>query len=155
MAANRLLNAIYAVQKVAWRVLRPRTQGVKVMLFDESGALLLVRHSYGRSDLLVLPGGGKRPFEEPARAAMREVREELGLAVADLTLRSLHFSAAEGKRDRIHLFEGRVSADPILHGAELHEAQFVILDDLPSDVSQATRRRIEEYCGSRVADGSW
>jgi 8-oxo-dGTP pyrophosphatase MutT (NUDIX family) len=141
MAANPLTNAIYALQKVAWRMLRPRTQGVKVMVFSESGALLLVRHSYGRSDHLVLPGGGKRPFEEPARAAIRDVREELGLDITDLKLRSLHCTAAEGKRDRVHLFEGRTCGEPVLRGAELHEARFVAIDDLPPETSPGIGRK--------------
>jgi 8-oxo-dGTP pyrophosphatase MutT (NUDIX family) len=152
---NRLLNRIYAVQKVAWRVLRPRTRGVKVMLFNADGEMILIRNSYGRSDLFVLPGGGVRPFEAPAKAAAREVREELGLHVTQVRLRSQHASEAEGKRDAIHLFEGRVDGVPRLRGIELEEACYVALDALPPATSPATRRRIDEYLGIREPDGRW
>jgi 8-oxo-dGTP pyrophosphatase MutT (NUDIX family) len=155
MAGKRFLNAIYATQKMAWRILRPRTRGVKVMLFNARGELILVRNSYGRSDLFVLPGGGVRPFEAPAKAAAREVHEEIGLHVTDLRLLSQHASSAEGKRDSIHLFEGRVDGVPRLRGIELEEARFVALDRLPPATSPATRRRIDEYVGIREADGSW
>ena len=54
----RLLAPLYRLQRLAWRLLRPRTRGVKVMLFNEAGELLLVRHSYGDTGLFLLPGGG-------------------------------------------------------------------------------------------------
>ncbi|MBW0007763.1 MAG: NUDIX domain-containing protein [Sphingomonas sp.] len=125
------------------------------MLFNDQGELVLIRNSYGRSDLFVLPGGGIRPFEEPAAAATREVGEELGVGVTDLSFRSLHFSRAEGKRDEIHLFEARVSDRLSVDDFELAEARFVPLGDLPQTTSPATRRRIEEYLGVRELDEKW
>ena len=65
----RLLDPLYRLQRLVWRVLRLRTRGVKVMLFDQAGALLLVRNTYGRTDLFVLPGGGVHRFEKPEVAA--------------------------------------------------------------------------------------
>ena len=155
MAANGIAGILYALQKRAWRLFRPRTRGVKVMLFNGSGKLMLIRNSYGRSDLFLLPGGGARPFELPAAAAAREVREELGLEMAGLKFRSLHRNSAEGKRDEIHLFEAVVDGAPRLDKFEIEEARFVTLEDLPSTTSPATRRRIDEYLGRRRPDGSW
>jgi 8-oxo-dGTP pyrophosphatase MutT (NUDIX family) len=71
---NPLLDLLYRLQRQLWRLFRPRTRGVKVMLFNDAGEIMLVRNSYGRSDLFLLPGGGIRPFEAPAAAAAREVR---------------------------------------------------------------------------------
>ena len=88
---RRLVALVYRAR----RFLRARTRGVKVMLFDEDGALLLVRHTYGRTDLFLLPGGGIRPFEAPAAAAAREVREELGCGVAELIFVSTHVATGE------------------------------------------------------------
>ncbi len=125
------------------------------MLFNSAGQLVLIRNGYGRSDLFVLPGGGVRPFEEPAAAARREIREELGVALTGLKFRSRHCSTAEGKRDEIHLFEALVDGEVKKDGAEVLEACFASLDNLPSATSPATRRRIEEYLGRREPDGSW
>ena len=155
MASNFLLNFLFAIQKQAWRLLRPRTRGVKVMIFRANGDLLLVRNTYGRPDLFVLPGGGVRPFEDPAEAARREIREELGVEVTELSLLSRHASTAEGKRDDIFLFEGHTDAAPRVDGFELHEARFAAIGDLPAETSPATRRRIEERLGIRNADGHW
>ena len=152
---NRALNAIYRFQKLLWRVFRPHTQGVKVMLFNESSEIVLIRNSYGRSDQFVLPGGGVRPWEDPAKAARREISEELGLEVEDLTLVSTFASTAEGKRDTIHLFKARISGDPTTDRFEVEEAAAFGLNNLPAAISPATRRRIDAYRGLRPADSNW
>src|SRR4028118_2167389 len=99
-----VLNLLFRLQRLAWRVFRPRTRGVKVMLFSPAGEILLIRNSYGRSDQFLLPGGGIRPFEAPERAARREIREEVGCTLSDVALVSTHFTSAQGKRDTIYLF---------------------------------------------------
>jgi 8-oxo-dGTP pyrophosphatase MutT (NUDIX family) len=155
MLKKPILDIIYTLQRQMWRVARPRTRGVKILLFNDDGKLALIRNSYGNSDLFVLPGGGIRPFEDPATAAKREMREELGVIVTAVSLRSRHSSVAEGKRDEVHLFEARTDGTLHIDGFELSEARFVPLDDLPQTTSPATRRRIEEYLGIREPDGRW
>lgn len=125
------------------------------MLFDEAGALLLIRNSYGRTNLFVLPGGGVRLFEKPAAAAAREVKEELNCGVEGLAFVSLHASAVEGKRDTVHLYHARPSGEVRADGHEVAEARFFALEDLPPSVSPATLRRIAEYRGLREPDGAW
>jgi ADP-ribose pyrophosphatase YjhB (NUDIX family) len=150
-----LFRVAYAVQKKLWRLLRPRTRGVKVMLFDRAGQLLLIRNSYGNRGLWLLPGGGIRSWETPERAAIREVREELGCEIADVRSAGEFASSAEGKRDTVHLFEARCIGEPKADAGEVAEAGFFAPDALPEDVSPATQRRIAERLGRRVADGQW
>lgn len=152
---KRLLAPLHRLRRLVWRVLRPRTRGVKVMVFNEAGELLLVRHSYGNTALFMLPGGGIRPFEAPEAAAVREVREELGCAVEALTFVSLHHSASEGKRDTVHLYRARAAGEIRIDGIEIAEARFVALEALPDSVSPATRRRIAEHLGERERGGTW
>jgi ADP-ribose pyrophosphatase YjhB (NUDIX family) len=152
---RRLLAPLYRLQRLVWRVVRPRTRGVKVMVFNQAGELLLVRHSYGNTALFMLPGGGIRPLEAPAAAAVREIREELGCGVEELAFVSLHASTQEGKRDSVHLYSARAAGPVRIDGVEIEEARFFALDALPPTVSPATLRRITEYRGARDADGSW
>ena len=152
---RNLLDLLYRIRRRLIRIVRPRTRGVKVMLFTPAGEIVLVRNSYGRSDLFVLPGGGVRPFEDPAAAARREVREELGCEVDDLVPVSTHFSANEGKRDTIFLFRGRASGEPVADGFEVAEVRNFALDALPVSVSPATARRIDEHLGRRPRDRGW
>jgi acetyl-CoA carboxylase carboxyl transferase subunit beta len=57
------------------------TGGVRVILFDEAGRVLLVRQRHEERDIWMLPGGGIEDGEDAARAAAREALEETGLVV--------------------------------------------------------------------------
>lgn len=155
MASRPFLDFAYRLQRWLWRRLRPRTRGVKVMLFNNGGDLLLVRNSYGNSDAWVLPGGGIRPWEEPIAAAGREVREEIGVEARDIRLTGTYHSRAEGKRDSIHLFTARCDAPIKIDDFEVAEARYFALGALPDCLSPATARRIAEHRGERLADGNW
>ena len=149
------IQILFRVKRGLLRVLRWRTRGVKVMLFNAEGELLLIRNSYGRSELYLLPGGGIRPFETPAAAAAREVMEEVGVAVERLTALSTHVSRAEGKSDTVHLFTAFSAEIPKADGIEVEEARFFALEALPEAVSPATLRRIAEYKGERPVERAW
>src|SRR5215210_784670 len=137
-----LMQTGYLLRRTIIGMLRLRTTGVKVMVFNERGELLLIRNSYGDSAQYLLPGGGVSRRESPAAAAIREVHEELGLQVRDVEPVWTYASSAEGKRDTIHLFRVVTSEQPQIDGREVIEARFFALDALPPTVSPATRRRI-------------
>jgi len=150
-----MMKALYAAQRFLWRRFKPRTRGVKVMLFDADDRILLIRNSYGDGQAYVLPGGGVHPFEPPERAAHREVREELSCGLRDLKLVATHYSEREGKRDSIWLYEGRTSETPRPDPKEVAEAAFFALDQLPERISPATARRIAERQGERQRTSAW
>ena len=52
--------------------------GAACVIFDDGGRVLLVHHTYGRSNW-ELPGGGSEPGEAPDETAMRELLEETAL----------------------------------------------------------------------------
>ena len=88
-------------------------------------------------------------------AAAREVKEELGCAVAELTPVSTHVSASEGKRDTVHLFRARPVGTPCADGVEVAEARYFALDRLPPETSPATARRIAEHFGHSPVSATW
>ena len=145
----------YRLRRFVYRTFRVRTRGAKVMVFNGAGELLLIRNSYGRSNLFVLPGGGIGRGESPEAAAAREVREETGLELQELCFLSRHGNRSEGKRDTVHLFTARAEGTPRSDNVEVEEARFFPLDALPASVSSATLRRIGEFRGERAPDGTW
>lgn len=150
-----LIRAAYRVRRSVLRLLRWPTRGVKVAAFDRTGAVLLVRNGYGRSDLWVLPGGGVGWRETPRAAARRELMEEVACRLTDMQEVGRYRSTAEGKRDTIHLFRGATADTPRADSLEVIEAAFFPLDAPPPSTSPATLRRIAELRGEREAGGKW
>lgn len=135
----------HPLRKLYWRIAKPEGHGVKVMAFDEEGRLLLVRHSYGRSDLWMLPGGAIDKGEEADAAAIRELKEETALDADGLTLFAHYLNNLEGKRDHVTLFTCTVKGAHRIDEQEIIEARFFALHALPDTISAATYRRVEEW----------
>ncbi len=128
-----------------WRVARPRIFGVKVIARNGTGALLLIRHSYQRPDLFMLPGGKIDRGETPAIAALRELREETCCHGDALALLGVLVDRSRGARNEIHLFTATTADVPRADGVEILEARFFAADALPANLSAATARRIAEW----------
>lgn len=69
----------HGLLRVWWRLRQPDARGVGVAVWH-GGRLLVVRTSY-RGPYLTLPGGGVGRGENLCAAALRELREEVGIAV--------------------------------------------------------------------------
>jgi len=57
------------------------TGGVRVVIPDEEGRILMVKQSHEGKEIWMVPGGGIEAGENAAEAAVREVLEETGLKV--------------------------------------------------------------------------
>jgi 8-oxo-dGTP pyrophosphatase MutT (NUDIX family) len=132
----------HRLMRLKWRITRPLTVGVKVLLVRDE-EVLLVRHSY--QDLWFLPGGGVKKGETFEAAVRREAREEVGGALRDLRLHGVFSNFSEAKSDHIAVFvctDFTVEPDG---SWEIEAAQFFPLDALPPDCANGERRRIGEY----------
>lgn len=152
---NVLVQAAWRLRRAMLRLFRVRTRGVKVMVFNGRGELLLIRNSYGATGQYVLPGGGIGWRETAEQAAVREVEEEVAIHCRNVAPIAEFTSRAEGKRDRIFLFEAHCDEAPGAPSIEIEEARFFALDDLPQATSAATLRRVEEFQGRRQRSATW
>ena len=116
----------YRLLLVGWFVFRPRRRGVFVAVWHD-GRLLVIRNSY--RDWLALPAGGPKRGESTLDTALRELREEVGIAARP---EALHFacelpSRFEFKRDHCSFFELELVERPAFHpdGREVIWADFV------------------------------
>ena len=132
------------VRRRWWRIRKPRRSGVVVIALDDSGRLLLARHSYGRP-VWALPGGGIGRREEPLAAAMREFREELGCAIVDLQPHATSEESVSGARERQHVFVARLAGTPVPDMREVVKVRMFDPDDLPANLSRQSARRLAEW----------
>jgi 8-oxo-dGTP pyrophosphatase MutT (NUDIX family) len=150
------LEAGYAAIRVA-NLFKPQLSlGVRLVALDDRGRVFLVRHSYLPG--LHLPGGAVDLGESCREAAAREAHEEGGLAFdARPELFQLYWNPVGNRRDHIALYVARNArqATARLASLEIVAAGFHDPDDLPGDVTPATRSRIDEVLGRRPPSDSW
>jgi 8-oxo-dGTP pyrophosphatase MutT (NUDIX family) len=98
---------------------------VKCIVRDDRGRVLFVRHTYGDRASWELPGGGRRPREDPEAAIRREMREELGIELVDL--RAVGEVEIEGshKRTLLRCFAATTGGAPVhLAAGEIAQARW-------------------------------
>lgn len=71
------MTGAYQLLKAGWFVRRPRTFGAHALALTPERKLILVKLRYAPG--WRLPGGGCNPGEDAVEAALRELREEVGM----------------------------------------------------------------------------
>ncbi|HBZ82649.1 MULTISPECIES: NUDIX domain-containing protein [Brevibacillus] len=145
----------HAMAKWYWKVRKPLTLGVRLIVDDEQKGVLLIRHTYVSG--WYLPGGGVEKGETFWNAARRELREECGLTVTKLKLCHLYYSEREGKRDHIALFHASAARSESggADGNEVREMRYFLWDQLPADMTPSTRKRLEEFRAGSFQEERW
>ena len=100
----RLLpRVLYNINRLRYRVIRPVTVGVRLIL-EKGQAVLLVKHTYQYD--WYLPGGGVKRGETLEGAARREAAEELG-AELGMCLPAACGEYGSTSAVMVHRFSGR------------------------------------------------
>jgi 8-oxo-dGTP pyrophosphatase MutT (NUDIX family) len=115
--------------------------GISVILTNEKGEVLLLKHSYGPK-AWGLPGGGMKAGEDPEECAKREVFEEVGLELDELHLLGVLQERLSGSPHTSHVFMAKVSETPLPDGREILEARFFPADALPELLTRNVPKRI-------------
>lgn len=120
--------------------------GSAAAIFDASGKVLLVKHTYGQLNWEI-PGGIAMPNEAPLDTAHREVREETGLTIADGELTGVYYETEHWTGPMIHFvfrFKWTGDVTPEAHPPEISDVGWFGLDALPVPISDFTEARIRE-----------
>jgi 8-oxo-dGTP pyrophosphatase MutT (NUDIX family) len=136
------LTGAHKLLKAGWFVRQPRTFGAHALAFTPEGKLILVKLRYARG--WRLPGGG-RPANEPAvDAAVRELREEIGMtAHGSVRLATELEERTDFKHDLAALL---VVSDVIYRPRwswEIEQVAEFPIDRLPADTAPITLRWID------------
>ena len=161
MSTNSLpapvLRVADTLRRWMWRAIGPRTVGVRGLVLDGDGRVLLVRHTYGAA-YWHLPGGGVHRRESIVAALHRELREETGVIVTGpVRLLGTYSSLTEGKSDHISVFVVDTFECERDHSesGEIDAARFFPIGELPEDASPATKRRLEDLRRGEVRAFDW
>jgi 8-oxo-dGTP pyrophosphatase MutT (NUDIX family) len=132
--------AFHRILAAGWFVRRPRTFGAHAIALTAEGRLVLVKLRYAPG--WRLPGGGRDSSESPIEAALRELREEIGLVShGEVQAAGELDEEVDFKRDTSSLVIVRdVEFRPKRWSWEVEAVCDVAMDDLPSDLSPQTRR---------------
>ena len=136
------MTALQRLRRVWWFVRRPTTRGVQAAAFTAAGKVVLVRHSYAPG--WRLPGGGVKRRETPEAAALRELKEEIGLSAWRSIAHVLDFEhRPDFRRGTGTLFR----LDGVVHAPrrslEIEEIAEFDPFDLPAEATGLTRRLVE------------
>lgn len=134
--------------------MRPFTIGVRALVIDDKGQVLLVKHTY--CDLWYLPGGGVNKREALIPAIKRELKEELNLDVKDKPSLLATYSNFFGyKSDFVSIFIIKEFDLAPEQNLEIEDWAFFDPKDIPSTTSKGTKKRLAEYFNHQEIDYIW
>jgi 8-oxo-dGTP pyrophosphatase MutT (NUDIX family) len=152
-AFQRLLNRALMMHG---RLTRSMTLGVRAALLKDNH-VILVRHSYTPG--WYLPGGGVEAGESVHEALEREIGEETGAVLSGVPqLFGIYRNAPVHRRDHVALFvcaDWHQPTSPRLPNAEIVDCRLFAVDDLPPDITMATRARLAEILGGKPVATDW
>lgn len=137
------------------RMTRGMTLGVRAVVTDRAGRVLLVKHTYLPG--WWLPGGGVDRGETVQAAAVRELREEAGLiATGEPVLVSVHSNERFFPGDHVLVFriDGFEVGERTSHG-EIEAVEWFDLNALPEDVNRGCAARLAEMFGGVGVSRDW
>jgi ADP-ribose pyrophosphatase YjhB (NUDIX family) len=121
---------IFPFVRLYWFIFKPITHGAKAII-EHEGEILLIRNAYGFKRW-TFPGGGVKENESLEQAARREVMEEVGLELKDITFLRSILSTREGKRDNVHIFKATSATKQLfVDEIEIEEARWFKESEMP------------------------
>lgn len=116
-----------------------------MIIHNDEGRVLLVRHSYIEPDTWMLPTGRMGRRESPLDTAAREVWEETQIEGLEIGMIEFEDTEYWGLEHRAFIVGGRASGTVKPDGREILAAEFFAPDALPENTSLPTVERIRRW----------
>ena len=120
----------FRLKKIYWFVFRPETTGVKCVLTN-SDEILMLKKTFG-STKWVFPGGAVKDGEDKKHACIREIKEDLGVILSDVSYLGCFTQNVHHRKETMHCFSAHVkSKEMSLAQDRVQEAGWFKLSKLP------------------------
>ena len=139
--------------RAIWRTLPPQarlkivratqrkfTASAAAIVINDKSEVLLLDHVLRPFATWGLPGGFLSRGEQPEAALKREIREEVGVEITDISL----YRVRNHDRHVEILYTARSNQTPQIKSREIVNCGWFSADDLPKRVSSGQKRMIEE-----------
>jgi 8-oxo-dGTP pyrophosphatase MutT (NUDIX family) len=141
-ALRAVLTALQAVRRGFWFIRRPKTFGAHAIALTPERKVVLVKLRYAPG--WRVPGGGRRQDEDPVEAALRELREEIGMtAHGNARLASDFEELVDFKHDKASLVLVRDVHYRPRWSLEVEQVREARVDAMPDDLAETSKRWIE------------
>lgn len=141
---------------LAGRLTRSMLLGVRGVVTDADGRVLLVRHTYSAG--WHLPGGGVEVGETLSAALERELAEEANVVMtAPASLHGVFFNPTLGNRDHVAVYivgAHRITG-PRQPDREIAACGFFPIDALPANTTRPVKARLAEIFDGQPLDPIW
>ena len=138
-----VLTGMHRLLRLYWRVRRPRSFGAHSVALTPQGAIILVKLRYAGG--WRLPGGGRKAREDPREAALRELREEIGMTShGAVRLAAELEETVSFKQDLASIFIVRDVRYRPRWSFEVEQVREYRPDSLPQDLAPAARRWLQK-----------
>lgn len=116
------------------------TSSVAAIIVNEEKEILLLDHVLRATSNWGIPGGFLEHFEQPEKAIEREIKEETGLDLEDVTL----YSVRTINRHLEILFLAKPKGTAEVKSSEINRIGWFTVDNLPKDMSTVQKAIVRE-----------
>jgi 8-oxo-dGTP pyrophosphatase MutT (NUDIX family) len=153
MSINLAYKIIYKIRNCAFRVLGAKTVGARALVVN-NGQVLLIKHTYQKGWYTI--GGTVEKNESTLKAIVRELLEEVGVTPLEAPdLFAVYHSKFEKRDDYVAFYIVKKFEIKENYSPEISEKKWFSINDLPPDITSATKRRIEEFLGKKKKSDTW
>lgn len=127
--------------KITRATQRKFTVSVAAVVRNERGEVLLLDHVLRPYSNWGIPGGFINVDEQPEKAVRRELREETGLEIKNVRLVRI-------RTHKCHveiLFRAEASGEPEVRSAEINQARWFVIDEMPEEMSEGQKADAREF----------